>query len=137
MTDTWEDLPEFPPMLTRQQSRASTYEESPETAASGWSRIKCIYCKRDFESDVSYKTACLECYKQHIKKCQCGKNLRLNAPTYQNKCTQCWLDGRRETHDKCPFCVGAAAGHLRRKIGCAMCSDCLQKKQTKQVPRSS
>jgi hypothetical protein len=122
--------PPTPPILIRESTSTSFHDMGfiPK-------QFPCVYCNEEFEQDASFKTACMDCYKDNVRECECGRSLRLGCPKYQQKCTTCWIRDRQRSHDKCPSCVGVKATHLRRKIGFETCSDCARKnkRQTKRV----
>jgi hypothetical protein len=123
-----ESPPPSPCKLTRETTGRMQVDET-----NTWTTAVCIFCHMPFECDVSYKTACYNCYKNYVKKCGCGRNIKLNAHAYQDKCTDCWLSARSLTHERCPSCVGPKAMHLRKKIGYDCCADCQDRKKKKNV----
>ena len=89
----------------------------------------CVFCKRDFYTDADFKTSCPECYEKFKRKCACGRNIPGDAPKFKTQCTSCWMESRKQTHERCPSCTGARALHLRKRKDKAECLDCAQKKQ--------
>ncbi len=89
----------------------------------------CVFCKRDFYTDAEFKTSCPDCYEKFKRKCACGRNIPGDAPKYKTSCTTCWMEARKQTHEKCPSCTGARALHLRKRKDKAECLECSQKKQ--------
>jgi hypothetical protein len=133
-----------PPLLQREttaQYRMSPLQ-LPRTIVNDMQEAEiekvCVFCKRDFYTDAEWKTACPTCYEDNRKKCECGKNLPLNAPKYKTQCTKCWLAAREKTHEKCPTCTGDAANQLRKRKDKKECLDCYNRlRRPKSTQRST
>jgi len=121
-----------PPLLQRETT--SQYQMSPlqlprsindDTQEEGTEVEKtCRFCQKVFYTDADFKTACPPCYKENQRKCQCGRNIPLDAPKYKTQCTTCWLATRKETHERCPTCTGERADQLRKRKDKRECLDC-------------
>ena len=99
----------------------------------------CIFCKKAFYTDQAFKTACPDCYEAKRRKCECGKNLPIDAPSFKTKCTTCWIEERKKTHEVCPTCTGARSVHLRKRKDKKECLDCYRrnKEDAKRTTRRS
>jgi len=96
----------------------------------------CVFCKRNFFTDAAFKTSCPECYDKFKRKCACGRNIPGDAPKFKTSCTQCWMESRKQTHERCPSCTGARALHLRKRKDKPECLDCAKAK-SKDTTRNS
>lgn len=88
---------------------------------------KCFYCPEIVDAtDKPWIVACYNCYQCNVRKCPCGRNLKLGAQSYQVECTQCWLAKRAVTHTTCPTCPETRSSFLSVRLGketiCAICA---------------
>ena len=75
--------------------------------------------------DPIYKIFCSNCYKEKSRPCSiCDRRIAPNSPTYQVKCTQCFLAERALSHERCPVCPPERANRLTMRKGEQMCNKC-------------
>ena len=98
---------------------------SPTTMCTEFEKI-CIFCKSQFYTDQDFKSACPDCYETNKRKCECGRNLPIDAPKFKTQCSRCWIESRKKTHETCPSCTGAKALHLRKRKDKPSCIDCFR-----------
>lgn len=91
----------------------------------------CVFCKRQFYTDASFKTSCPECYDKYRRRCPCGRNIAIDAPKYKTTCTTCWLESRKNTHEPCPTCTGPKALQLRKRKDKAQCLECAKSRENR------
>jgi hypothetical protein len=96
---------------------------------------KCVTCRAEYDWDGNkYKTRCKPCYVKVVRVCTACKqnNLKADAPSYQNVCTDCWLAKKSRTHKTCPTCPPDRANHLRCPMGKDQCPECEVRCQAQQ-----
>jgi hypothetical protein len=98
---------------------------SPSTECTEFEKV-CIFCKSQFYTDQDFKSACPDCYETNKRKCECGRNLPIEAPKFKTQCSRCWIESRKKTHETCPSCTGAKALHLRKRKDKPSCIDCFR-----------
>jgi hypothetical protein len=112
--------PSFP-----DESPAQPQPYSPTAMCTEFEKT-CIFCKSQFYTDQDFKSACPDCYETNKRKCECGRNLPIEAPKFKTQGSRCWIESRKKTHETCPSCTGAKALHLRKRKDKPSCIDCFR-----------